>query len=85
MSNPAPTECGENMTPPNSAKFAEKLQNALFFSLAIMLVQQTLTFYYTLTLLMPYISYIMGKSTVRLIKSLPTSSWCFYINQCSMC
>lgn len=52
MYNSAPTEYSENMAPPNSIRFPEKLQNALFF-LAIMLVQHTMTFYYTLTLLMP--------------------------------
>lgn len=39
MYNSAPTEYSENIAPPNSVKFLEKLQNALF-SLAIMLVQQ---------------------------------------------
>lgn len=84
MYNSASTEYSENMAPPNSVKFLDKLQNALF-SLAIMLIQHTMTFYYTLTLLMPYINYFMAKFTVKLIKSLQTSISSFYMNQCSMC
>lgn len=81
MYNSAPTEYSENMASPNSVKFPEKLQKLFLCNYAGPMYYDFLLH----TLLMPYINYFMGKSTLKVKKSLPTSMWSYYINQCSMC